>query len=32
MRLQADYDLKMAVQDKRIMERVARIVPVKDVA
>ena len=29
MRLQAEYDLKRAAQDKRVMERVARIVPVK---
>ena len=29
MRLQADYDLKMAAQDKKVMQRVARIVPVK---
>jgi addiction module HigA family antidote len=29
MRLQADYDLKMAARDKKVMERVARIVPVK---
>jgi len=31
MRLQADYDLKMAAQDKKVMRRVARIVPVKAV-
>lgn len=29
MRLQADYDLKIAAQDKEVMRRVARIVPVK---
>jgi len=29
MRLQADYDLKMVAQDKKVMQRVARIVPVK---
>ena len=29
MRLQAAYDLKMAEQDKRVMARVARIVPVR---
>src|SRR6202521_2018014 len=29
MRLQAAYDLKKAAQDKKIMARVARIVPVK---
>src|SRR5579863_1704356 len=29
MRLQADYDLKIAAQDKKVMQRVARIVPVK---
>jgi len=29
MRLQADYDLKKAEQNKKVMERVARIVPVK---
>ena len=28
MRLQADYDLKKAAQDKEIMKRVGRIVPV----
>jgi addiction module HigA family antidote len=27
MRLQADYDLKMAARDKKLMQRVARIVP-----
>ncbi len=31
MRLQANYDLKKAEQNKKIMERVARIVPVKAV-
>ena len=31
MRLQAAYDLKKAAQDKKVMERVARIVPVKAV-
>jgi antitoxin HigA-1 len=31
MRLQAGYDLKKAEQNKRVMERVARIVPVKPV-
>jgi addiction module HigA family antidote len=31
MRLQAAYDLKRAAQDKRIMDRVARIEPVKPV-
>ena len=29
MRLQAEYDLKQAARDRRVMERVARIVPVK---
>src|SRR5258707_15023484 len=29
MRLQADYDLKRAAQDKKVMQRVARIVPVR---
>jgi hypothetical protein len=29
MRLQAGYDLKKAEQDKNVMQRVARIVPVK---
>ena len=29
MRLQASYDLKMAEQDKRVNERVARIVPLE---
>ena len=32
MRLQAAYDLKMAEQDKKVMERVARVVPVKSQA
>jgi antitoxin HigA-1 len=27
MRLQADYDLKLACRDKKVMARVARIVP-----
>ena len=31
MRLQAAYDLKKAEQNKKIMKRVARIVPVKAV-
>ena len=31
MRLQASYDLKLAEQDKQVMARVARIVPVKPV-
>lgn len=31
MRLQADYDLKMAAQDKKVRRLVARIVPVKPV-
>ena len=31
MRLQAAYDLKKAAQDKKVMQRVARIVPVKRV-
>ena len=31
MRLQAAYDLKKAEQNKKVMERVARIVPVKTV-
>jgi addiction module HigA family antidote len=31
MRLQAAYDLKQAEQDKKVMERVARIVPLKTV-
>jgi len=31
MQLQGAYDLKKAEQDKKIMERVARIVPVKPV-
>ena len=29
MRLQSDYELKKAAQNKKVMERVARIVPVK---
>src|SRR5258708_31481675 len=29
IRLQADYDLKMAAQDKKVMQRVARIAPVR---
>ena len=29
MRLQAEYDLKTAAQDKKVMERVAQIVRVK---
>ena len=29
MRLQAAYDLKKAEQNKKVMERVARVVPVK---
>ncbi len=29
MRLQADYDLKKAAQNKEVMERVERIVPLK---
>ena len=29
MRLQSDYDLKKAAQNKKVMERVARIVPLK---
>ena len=29
MRLQAAYDLKKAAQDKKVMERVARIVPIE---
>ncbi|MGD0683127.1 MAG: HigA family addiction module antitoxin [Terracidiphilus sp.] len=31
MRLQAAYDLKMAEQDKRVMQRVARIMPLQRV-
>jgi hypothetical protein len=31
MRLQAAYDLKKAERDKKVMQRVARIVPVKPV-
>src|SRR5712692_9400958 len=30
MRLQAAYDLKKAEQNKKVMERVARIVPMQD--
>ena len=29
MRLQAAYDLKMAAQDKKVMERVVRITPLE---
>ena len=29
MRLQATYDLKMAEQDKKVMQRVARIMPLQ---
>ena len=29
MRLQAEYDLKKAAQNKKVMQRIARIVPVK---
>ena len=29
MRLQADYDLKIAARDKKLMQRVARIVPAR---
>lgn len=29
MRLQAEYDLKKAAKDRKVMERVARIVPLK---
>src|SRR5215467_2777670 len=32
MRLQAAYDLKKAEKNRKVMERVARIVPVKPVA
>lgn len=32
MRLQAAYDLKKAEQDKKVMERVSRIVPLKAAA
>ena len=31
MRLQAEYDLKKAAQNKKIMERVARIMPLKPI-
>lgn len=30
MRLQAAYELKKAAQDKKVMERVARIMPIHD--
>ena len=29
MRLQADYDLKIAVRNKKVMDRIARMEPVK---
>jgi addiction module HigA family antidote len=29
MRLQADYDLKKAAQNKKVMQRIAQIVPLK---
>ncbi len=29
MRLQADYDLKIAARDRKLMQRVARIVPAR---
>ena len=32
MRLQAEYDLKKAAQNKKVMERVAQIVPVQPAA
>ena len=32
MRLQAEYDLKKAAQNKKVMERVAQIVPLKSQA
>jgi plasmid maintenance system antidote protein VapI len=32
MGLQADYDLKKAAQDKKVMQRVARIVPARPLA
>jgi plasmid maintenance system antidote protein VapI len=32
MRLQADFDLKKAMRDKRLMDRVARIAPVRPAA
>jgi addiction module HigA family antidote len=32
MRLQAEYDLKKAAQNKKVMERVAQIVPVQPTA
>jgi addiction module HigA family antidote len=31
IRLQAEYDLKKAAQNKKVMERVARIVPVRPI-
>jgi len=31
MRLQAAYDLKKAAQNKKVMDRVARILPLKPV-
>jgi len=31
IRLQATYELKEVEQDKRVMERIARIVPVKPI-
>ena len=31
MRLQAEYDLKKAAQNKKVMERVTRIVPLKPI-
>lgn len=31
MRLQADYDLKIATQENKVMQRVSRIAPVKRV-
>ena len=31
MRLQAAYDLKKAARDKKVMERVARIVPIQQI-
>jgi plasmid maintenance system antidote protein VapI len=31
MRLQATYDLKMAEQDKKIMARVVRIIPLEQI-
>ena len=32
MRLQAEYDLKKAAQNKKVMHRIAQIVPVKEEA